>query len=83
MFCLLYIGKTCCLTGYANKQFEFEFEKKKNFVIYLRQHNFLREVEIIALSQRSRSNQLSSKYGMLQRPFLSYFRYISFNCHII
>ena len=24
----LYIGKTCCLTGYANKQFEFEFESK-------------------------------------------------------
>ena len=23
---LLFIGKTCCLTGYANKQFEFEFE---------------------------------------------------------
>ena len=22
----LYIGKTFCLTGYANKQFEFEFE---------------------------------------------------------
>ena len=22
----LYIGKTSCLTGYANKQFEFEFE---------------------------------------------------------
>ena len=21
----LYIGKTCCLTGYANKQFEFEY----------------------------------------------------------
>ena len=26
VFCFLYIGKTCYLTGYANKQFEFEFE---------------------------------------------------------
>ena len=25
-FCFLYIGKTCYLSGYANKQFEFEFE---------------------------------------------------------
>ena len=46
VFCFLYIGKTCYLTGYANKQFEFEFDitwvakfwgydKKKNGITYM------------------------------------------------
>ena len=37
VFCFLYIGKTCYLTGYANKQFEFEFEFDLNiwFSLYM------------------------------------------------